>query len=525
MAFNSLTFIIYFPLLLVAYAVTPDRYKRGILLIFSLIFYAASGLEKLVFLLLTSLVIYAAARKMGNIYQEEELARANKNTPPRVIEGQSRVLQSKKQCRRVLLAALFVCLGILCYCKYAKTFFSVLTRLTGLSLSIPIIVPLGISYYTFSSVGYLLDIYWRKAKPETSYWKLLLCMVYFPQIVQGPISRYQKLLPQFNTLKRPDYQRLCMGLQLMLWGYFKKMVVADRLAIFVDDVFGNIAGNEGFTFVIALFFAVFQLYADFSGCMDIVTGISDILGIQLDRNFAHPFFSRSIAEFWRRWHITLGTWFKDYVYLPLATSPRTIAISKRVKGKYGTQAGKTVTTIICLGTVWLLTGIWHGTGMNYIAWGIYYGGLISCSTIFAKQYKKLAQRFHIDTESDGWKHFQVVRTFCLFAIGRLITVPGTLRGSALALRQMFSSCNLWIFWDQSLYSHGLNRANFLVALLSILLLLYVDKRQEKGNIREAIERKNIVMRWGIYYLGIFAVLILGIYGPGYDASSFVYANF
>lgn len=523
MNFNSIPFLFFFLALLLAYRLIPDRHKWKLILVFSLLFYACSGWEKLLFVLGTSVVVYGAAGKMGSVYQEYEKRCREEALSPG--ERGKLLPEYKRRCRRILTAVLFVCVGILIYCKFAGKLIYAITDAVGTPKSVSIIVPLGISYYTFSSVGYLLDIYWRKIRPEPAFSKILLCMTYFPHIVQGPISRYNRLLSQLPDLSFPDYERLCMGLQLMLWGYFKKMVVADRLNLFINDVFGDIGSNEGLIFVIVLIFCVFQLYADFSGCMDIVTGISDILGIQLDRNFNHPFFSRSAAEFWRRWHITLGTWFKDYIYLPMATAPGTIRFSQIVKNRFGSRAGKNAATVLCLGTVWLLTGIWHGTGWNYVIWGLYFGVLISCSTVFADQYKKLCLLFRIDTESGCWKAVQVLRTFCLFAIGRLITAPETLKDSAAVVQQMFSSFNPWIFWDGSLYTHGLNQRNFLLAVLSILLLLYVDRLQERIKIRETIARQNIFLRWSIYYIGIFAVLILGIYGPGYDASSFVYANF
>lgn len=523
MSFISLQFAIFLSIFLVTYFVIPNRLKWRVLLFASLVFYAFSGLDKLAFLLGTSLVVYAASRRMDRLYREcDERQAARKNS----TNGRGTILlEYRKRCRKVLLAALVVCIGILIWCKYAISAGRFLSEVSGRDLSLKVIVPLGISYYTFSSVGYLLDTYWKKTKAVDSYPRLILCMVYFPQIIQGPIPRFQRLLPQFDELTRPDYKRTCFGIQLMLWGYLKKMVIADRLVVFVNDVFGNISGNEGFTFLVALAFSVFQIYADFSGCMDIVEGISEIVGIRVDRNFDRPFFSRSVAEFWRRWHITLGTWFKDYVYMPIAISPRTIALIKKVRGRFGADAGRAVNTALPLAAVWLLTGLWHGTGWNYVVWGIYYGTIIICSNLFTRQYDAIAKRLHIDTSSRIWASFQAVRTVSLFAVGRLITVPGTLAATAEAIRQIFSSCNLWIFWDQSLYAHGLDRRNFFVAVLSILLLLYVDKMQEKGSVREWVAQRHIVLRWMIYYAGIFAVLIFGMYGPGYDPSAFVYANF
>ena len=350
-------------------------------------------------------------------------------------------------------------------------------------------------------------------------------MIYFPQIVQGPISRYNKLLPQFESPQKMTYERFCFGLQLMVWGYFKKMVVADRLAIFVNTVFGSLEQYQGFVILVAMFFGVFQLYADFSGCMDIVRGASSILGVELDENFDHPFFSRSVAEYWRRWHVTLGAWFKDYIYFPIAVSPRLMKLTKWCKEHFGAKAGKNISVIIPLSVVWLLTGIWHGTSWNYVLWGIYFGVIIICSNIFTEQYKKLAQYLHIRTERREWKVFQMVRTFCLFMLGRLIVLPGTLHGLKTAVSQLFSQCNLWVFFDGTFYTLGLDRPNFNLALICIVLLLIVENLQIRYSLRKRIAEFNIVLRWTIYYFAVFSIIIFGIYGPGYDAAAFVYGQF
>lgn len=384
----------------------------------------------------------------------------------------------------------------------------------------------GQIWYTFSSIGYLLDIYWRKIKrPEHSYLKLLLCMVYFPHIVSGPVSRYDKLLPQFDALTRPSYHRLCMGLQLMLWGLVQKLVIADRLAIFVDNVFENYTSHEGLIFIAALFFGAFRTYADFSGCMDIVYGVSEVFGVELDRNFCHPFFSKSAAEFWRRWHITLGNWFKDYVYVPVSTSSMARNIRRRVNKRFGNRASKAAMTALPLGAVWLLTGIWHGTGFHYILWGLYWGTIIFCSTIWEGQYKAVSQKLRIVVGDKLWALFQMLRTFALYCIGLLPLLAGSTKRGFWVLQRIFSKFDPWIFWDKSLYSHGLGRRDLFTGVLSIVMLLFVDFLQEKMNVRQEIAKRNIILRWTIYYLGIFAVLLLGVYGMGYNTQSFMYEHF
>lgn len=523
MSYTSLIFAGFLVCLLLAYVLTPNRYKWITLLVFSLVFYAYSGWEKLLFLLGTSGVVYGVSRRMESLWRQfDAICKKKKLSGDRKKELRE---QYKRRSKHALWLALAVSLGIMCWCKFGAPALGLVNRMTGHSWTVRIIVPLGMSYYTFSAIGYLLDIHWRKIEAEHSYPKLLLCMIYFPHVVEGPISRYNKILPQFDTLTNPSYDRFCMGAQLMLWGYLKKMVIADRLAIFVNGVLGNIGGNQGLTFVVAAVFGAFWVYADFSGCMDIVMGVSDIIGIKLDRNFNHPFFSQSAAEFWRRWHITLGTWFKDYVYVPVTTSSVTRTLRRSMSKRFGPKAGKAVMTVVPLAVVWFLTGVWHGTGWNYIVWGMYWGLLIIISTLMEDVFKSWSNRLHIDTESKPWAWFRMIRTSAIYVFGCLFTLSGGLKEFGLTMKQMFSSFNPWIFWDGSLYNYGLDRRNMCVAVLSIVFLLIVDAMQEHMNVRQAIARRNIVLRWAIYFAGIFAVIILGIYGPGYNAQDFIYMNF
>lgn len=525
LAFNSLAYIVFLLLVVAVYYVYPDKFRWIILLISSIVFYIFAGVEKLPFIIFTSIVVWYASFKINRLYTQADSEAAEKQ-----LKGKDKMLfmaSYKRKCRnRYLIPTLVVVVGILCYCKFAKMLAEGIAELLGNGpISLKVIVPLGISYYTFSTVGYLLDVYWRKQKYVKNYFKFALCVFYFPQIVQGPIARYNRLMIEIEKEHPFDYKRICFGIQLMLYGYFKKMVIADRLVLFTTEVFNNIEKYEGLTILIALIFSTFQLYMDFSGCMDIVRGTSQIFGIELDKNFDHPFFSKNVAEFWRRWHITLGTWFKDYVYLPVATSPWLIKLSTKIKNRFGVKAAKNISSIVPLLIVWILTGVWHGTGWNYVAWGIYYGVIIICATIFADKYKTLAERLHIDTTSKGYSCFQMVRTFCMFTIGRLISAPGTLKASGLLIKQLFSTFNPWIFWDGTLYRMGLDYKDFCVAILGLLLVWKISVWQEQRSVREKFASYNIVLRWAIYYAAFFAIIILGMYGTGYDASAFVYAQF
>lgn len=389
-----------------------------------------------------------------------------------------------------------------------------------------VLAPLGISYYTFSLIGYMADVFWKKGKAETNYFKLLLFTAYYPKILEGPISKQRNVAPQLVEGHRFDYQRVCFGLQRVVWGFFKKWVIADRLAIIVTYVFKDVEGFCGSQILAAAIFGAFQLYCDFSGCMDIGLGISECFGIVLEENFRRPFFSRTAAEFWRRWHISLGVWFKDYVYMPLSVSPGLMKIARGIKKLVGRRAAKNFMTIIPLSVVWLLTGLWHGTGINYILWGCYWGILIILTTVFDPEIRKFTKWLRIPTESKGYALFQQIRTFFLFVFARLITLPGSLEETGAAIRKIFTEFQFWKLFNGSLLTEGVDEKRLFIAFLGLLLLWVVSKQEEKGQgYREWIAARPIVLRWAIYYVAIFAVLIFGAYGSSYNASAFVYMQY
>lgn len=530
MTFTSLVFIIFFTIITIFYYVLPKRFQWIILLLASLIFYISSGWKAIPFVLTTSLTIYFVTCKMDRIYSvlAQDIAAEGISKD----EKQNLQRQAKAKCKKYVILAVVILLGMLGYVKFTNKLGAFVSDfmlfVSGVSSEFTpwdLIIPLGISYYTFSSIGYLLDVYWKKDKCEKNYFKVLLYMIYFPQIVEGPIARHKQLATQFIEKKTFNYTQFCFGIQLMAWGYFKKMVIADRAAIFVNTIMGNLETYQGFYIVLALALGVVQLYADFSGCMDIAAGISEVLGIRLEKNFDRPFFSSSVAEFWRRWHITLGAWFKDYVYMPLATSKWMMKINTEIKKKHGTATYKLVSAAIPLTVVWLLTGLWHGTGWNYVVWGIYYGALIILGMAFEGKFKKIEAALHINTKAASWRILQHIRIFFIFMGGRLLTAPGTLENTVIAAKQMFSQFNIWVFFDSSLYSMGLDRPNFMLLLITIVVLWAVSMLQSRGSVREIIAGQNIVIRWLIYYLLFFSIIVFGEYGPGFDAASFVYMNF
>ncbi len=552
MSLISITFLAFLLITFLAYFFVPLKARWLVLFTGSIVFLAWGGWENVLFLAITAVIVYTASIWMAHIYErnEQDLVRqvtasfkekhdakqgadsenmlSDKEYVKSVRDAKRQSYSSsKKKTKWILFLTVAMILAMLVYSKAGKNIAEALSSvLHGQALSIAVIVPIGISYYSFSAIGYLADVYWKKDKAENNPLKLFLYLAYFPHITQGPIPRHSRLASQLVEGHPFEYQRVCFGLQRIVWGYFKKLVVADRFACIVSKVFSDYEKYEGLIFVVAIIASAIQLYTDFSGCMDIALGVSEVFGITLDENFKRPFFAKSAAEFWRRWHITLGSWFRDYVYMPLVVSPALIKISNGSRKVFGKRFAKNLLMVIPLAVVWLLTGLWHGTGKNYIAWGIWWGSIIILATVLAPELKKLTLWLKINTKSPFWMFFQMVRTFVIFCIGRLLTAPLNLYQSFQISKKIWTQWNPWVFFDGTMYQLGLDRYDFWIAVLSVVVIWFVGIKQEKGiKIRQTIAAYPIVFRWIVYFGATFATLILGYYGSGHIARTFLYAAY
>ncbi|MCH5203621.1 MAG: MBOAT family protein [Oscillospiraceae bacterium] len=493
MTFVSGFFLIFVAVIVVYYYAVKPQNQWIVVLVGSLIFCLVGGWQVLAYPVFIGIIVYCAAW---------------------VIEATDK---KEKKKRKFFVAFSAVTLVAALSVIKLSQFFEWTT--------VNFIFPIGLSYYTFSAISYVADVYWRKDTAEKNYFKLLAFLIYFPKILQGPISRHRLLAPQMFKGQAFSYKNITFGAQLVLWGFFKKIVLADRLVTVVNTVFANHDNYGGAIIFVTAMLSAVQMYADFSGCMDIAAGISQMLGLELDKNFDHPFFSKTVAEFWRRWHISLGTWFKDYVYMPVAVSPKMIKFTNWIRTHIGKTVSRAISTIIPLAITWILTGLWHGTGMNYIVWGLYWGTLIILSALLSKKLEALSKALHINTESSSYKFFQMARTFSIVCVSRIIVTPGDLAVSGRMLGKIFTDLRPWELVDGYIYSLGLNSYEFNLALICIVILWVVDYLQTKIKIREKIAGWNVVFRSVFYSAAILGVLTFGLWGPAYDAASFVYINF
>jgi D-alanyl-lipoteichoic acid acyltransferase DltB (MBOAT superfamily) len=446
---------------------------------------------------------------------------------------QLKALGQKKK-KRVLVLVLLINFGILIVLKYG---FFLSTNLNGLlerfhtSGRLPevsFLIPLGLSFYTFQTMGYLIDVYRGKYSAERNILRLCLFTTYFPSVLQGPINRFDDLAKQLYEPHSFDDLQFREGLLRMLWGIFKKMIIAERAAIIVNEVFGNFEASRyaGFTLVVGILLYSVQLYCDFAGGMDIVFGASQMFGIHLRENFRQPYMARSVSEFWQRWHISLGNWMKDYVFYPIALSKPFAKMQKTLKKNVNPYFGKVFPSFLASFMVFVLVGIWHGANWKFVYYGLYQATFVSTETLFEKPYADLRRICRVREEAAGWKLFQMIRTLTILSIGRYVDVVPDMPTVIRALKATFSTFNPYIFFDGSLYTLGVDERNFGILILMILLIAAVDVINERGQtVRGIIARQQFPFRWVVYLAAIAAVLVFGMYGPGFNMSSFIYAQF
>ncbi len=530
MSLFSLTFFVFLLVVSIAYFVTPKKYQWCCLLVASYVFYMWINPKIVLFLLFATLSVFFVGLWLQNLNNKCSAALVSCETSMKKTIKQ----EFTKKKRLVLAIGIVSNFFVLAIVKYSGFMISNINSLLNMAKikyafnMLDIALPLGISFYTFQSAGYLIDVYRGKVSADRNILKFALFVSYFPQIVQGPISRYNDLAHQLYEPHTFDYQRVKFGAQRIFWGLFKKLVIADRMAIIVNQIFGDfyVESYVGFTVFIAVLFYGVQIYADFSGGMDIIYGVSQIFGINLVENFRRPFMAKSVSEFWQRWHITLGSWMRDYVFYPLALSKPFNNFGKLLRKTGNKYIAKVVPTCLASFIVFTLIGIWHGSSWKYFAFGLYSAYFVSTATLLEPFYEKCRKFFRVDTNRFSFRAFQVVRTLFLVTLGRYFSRAGSFTQAVNMIKATFSEYNPWILIDGTLYKFGIDQKNFSIMILMVILLFLVDALQEKGyHIRETLAKQGIVFRWLVYLALLFIILIFGMYGPGYDVSNFIYQGF
>ncbi len=495
MLFNSFEFIIFFPVVTIGFFLLPHKARWAWLLMASCYFYMFFKPIYILILAGTIIIDYFA----GLLIEKTE---------------------DKKRRKWYLALSLVANIGILAYFKYynflAISLSQFLSDLGLLRQSFPLLdfaLPIGLSFHTFQAMSYTIEVYRGNQKAERHFGIYALYVMFYPQLVAGPIERPQNVLPQFHEVKTFDYQRFRLGLQLMAWGLFKKVVIADRLAVFVDSVYVSPLQHSGFEFVTGIIFFTFQIYCDFSGYSDIALGSAQVMGFRLMKNFDRPYFSKTISEFWHRWHISLSTWFRDYLYIPLGGN----RVSK--PRWYFNQF-----------TVFLVSGIWHGANWNYIIWGALHGFYLIFALFTKNSRNSVINLLKINQLPVFYKVIQVITTFVLIAfawiffrasyldptwsfyiVNNLFTgIPTTIEG---ILSPEF--INKHILLNQS-------TTDFVIAIGLIIFMEIIHYFQRNKSVRTIINAKPAWFRWTIYYVFVMAFIYLGVFDT---PAQFIYFQF
>jgi alginate O-acetyltransferase complex protein AlgI len=492
MLFNSVEFFVFFPVVMGLFFACPYRYRWVVLLGASYAFYMSWRAEFVLLLVLSTGIDYVCGRMMGQY-----------------------ALHEKRKRKPWLWLSMFANLGILFTFKYFDFFASAAGSLAGglgMAYAAPafaLVLPLGISFYTFQTMSYTIDVYHGRVQPEKHLGIFALFVSFFPQLVAGPIERAGNLLSQLRQKHAFDYGRVSNGLKLMAWGLFKKVVIADRLAAFVNHVYASPAQYEGLPLLLATFFFAFQVYCDFSGYTDIAIGAAQVMGIQLMENFRRPYSARTIREFWGRWHISLTTWFRDYLYIPLG--------GKRVL-KWRWYYNVFI--------VFVISGLWHGANWTFLLWGALHGFyyLFGLATVSSRA--ALAHRLGLSRYPGLYAFGQVLSTFALVCFAWIFFRAATLTDAWYIVTHMFSNLGgstselLRVLGKGSLVLGG-TRKEFLLAIFFILVLESVHALQARGPIRLQLAGYRPLLRWGLYSAFMGVLLYFGVF----NKTAFIYFQF
>ena len=486
MLFNSFHFLIFFPIVTLIYFLIPYTIRWIWLLITSYYFYMCWNPRYAILIATSTLITYLSGILISN----------------------------SKDRKKLWVALSFISnLGILFFFKYfdfAIENINIVLNKLHISLITPsfdVLLPVGISFYTFQALSYTVDVYRGDVKPEKNVGKYALFVSFFPQLVAGPIETSKHLLDQFNHNYDFDYDRAKSGLLLMLWGFFQKLVIADRIAIVVNTVYNNYTDYSGFTLIVATVLFAFQIYCDFSSYSDIAIGCARIMGFELMQNFNRPYFSKSIAEFWRRWHISLGGWFRDYLYIPLG----------------GSRHGK-LKKYRNIMIVFLTSGLWHGAGWGFIIWGFLHGFYQVVGDLLKPTREYFIDKFNINKNGFWHRLCQIITVFILVDFAWIFFRANTFSDAIGIIKNMFVF-NPWVLFDGSLYNLGLDQKDFIVGILAIFILIIVSLLRRNTRLINLIGNQNIIVRWIFYFTFLYSILIFGIYGPGYEAQQFIYFQF
>ncbi len=531
MLFTDYSFIGFLAVVFVLYYTLPKKWQWPFLLVASYVFYFIASPSYLIFIMATTVSTYLIGLKLDRLDNiQKDWLKAHKGQISREEKKEYKAgIRSKKW--KWLLICLFFNLGILAVLKYTNFMIANINGIleafhSDCQLSfLDLIIPMGISFYTFQTMGYIIDVYRGTSSAEKNPFKLALFVSFFPQLVQGPISRFNDLAKSLFEVHYFDPKVVSYGLYRILWGYFKKVVVADRILTAVNAIIQDPDTYQGgFVFVGMLFYA-FELYADFTGGIDITIGIAQTMGITVTENFRRPYFSKNIKEYWKRWHITMGTWFTDYIFYPISVCKPMLKFSKFSRNTFGEKIGKRVPVYLSSFVVWFTTGIWHGASWNFIVWGLANFVVIMISEELEPLYRRFHGRFHV--KGKAWYGvFEIVRTILLMSAIRMFDCYRDVPLTFKMFGNMFTHFDLSALNAEAFLGLGLSGADYILLFVCLLVILTVSITEErKGSVRDIIFNSRAAWKYIVFGVLTVVIIVFGAYGIGYDQSQFIYNQF
>lgn len=530
MALSTARFFLGFlPIVFLIYCAFPKSKRWLVLLSASYVFaWMASGSLAL-FMVATTVVVYVGARALGALNQQAQ-RQADGETRE---ERKARKEKLNKRKRIVVSVCVLAALGILIGLKYGAFLGGMLDALRA-ALSLPslfgtassVALPLGISFYTLMAISYLVDVYRGKYPACKNFGTVALYVSFFPQLNEGPFGRFDAMGRQLRAGLVAHGPQLAYAVQLIAWGLFKKLVVADRLNPLVGELFTNHASYSGVMVALAAVLYTIQLYADFSGVIDIARGSAQLFGVSLESNFRQPFFSASVNEFWRRWHITLGSWLRDYVFYPVSLSRPVKKIARWSRKRLPKHAAVLLTSLFSLLAVWLTCGIWHGAAWKYVAYGLYYFAIVFAGMLFEPLFKRFFSRTGIDRAGKGFHRFAVARTCVLVCVGMLMFRADNLSVFASMMASLFTGPGIEPLLNGSWLSHGTDALDLGVVAVSVAIMFFVGRSRERGtSFRAVMSERGFWRSCAVFCALCCATLVFGAYGAGYVAVPSIYAGF
>ncbi len=531
MSFTSTQFVLFAALTLLVYYLVPKRAQWVVLLVASLGFYASYDLWFLPFLGITVLSTWLCALLIARKTQAAETYLAEHKADMTKEERKAYKASAKRKRLPLLILGLVLNFGILGVLKYTAFVLGEVNGLIslfgGTGLTIPhLLLPLGISFYIFRSTAYLIDVYWGKVSPETNIAKYALFISFFPAVIQGPICRFGDLAHQFFTPHKAEWSHLSEGFLRVLWGFFKKVVIADTAMIAVKAIIAAPDVMDGMYVLLLIILYSAVIYGDFTGGIDVTIGLARMMGLTLTENFKHPFSSRSTQEYWNRWHITMGSWFTDYIFNPLSVSGFMTKLGKWCKAHLGKGFARRVPVYLATVITWFLTGLWHGSSWNFIVWGLLNGLVILVSRELAPLYAKFHKKLPALKDNVIYGGFCCVRTFFLMGAIRILDCYRDVPVTFKAFFSVFYDFTSWkdLAGGVMLDKLGLTVAQCILIALGVVTVFLVSRRSKTKPVLTEISSRPWLYG-AVCAVLILTVLLLGSYGKGFNAGDFIYGQF